>query len=169
MISGKSVLGLIPARGGSKRVPGKNRRLFRGIPLLQLAFNEARKSKYLDLVIVSTDSQEIATLCRLFHIPILMRPADLATDSATSQSVALHALSEYPADLLCLLQPTSPFRTAADIDYCIEQAPCISYLMDRKNGAVYVTAQDCNFEGPHQRYFMPESRSLDIDTEADFQ
>jgi len=169
MISGKSVLGLIPARGGSKRIPLKNLRYFHGKSLLEITIITARQSKYLDLILVSTDHPEIAQKAASLHCLILPRPAELSTDSATSESVALHALQHYPHDLFCLLQPTSPYRTATDIDTCIELAPAISYneATLRKNGAVYVTDRTCNFTGQHHHYFMLASRSLDVDFEQD--
>lgn len=169
MISGKSVLGLIPARGGSKRIPLKNLQYFHGKSLLEIAIHTARQSKYLDLILVSTDHPEIAHEAACLHCLILPRPPELSTDSATSKSVAIHALQHYPLDLLCLLQPTSPYRTAADIDSCIELAPAISYNQNslQKNGAVYVTDSTCDFTAPHHHYLMPASRSLDVDSEQD--
>lgn len=169
MISGKTVLGLIPARGGSKRIPLKNLRLFHGKSLLELAIISARQSKYLDLILVSTDHPSIAHEAARLHCLILPRPAELSIDSATSESVALHAIQHYPHDLLCLLQPTSPYRTAADIDSCIEMWPAVSYndSTSEINGAVYVTGPDCIYNVFHQKYMMPAIRSLDIDIEQD--
>lgn len=170
MISGKSVLGLIPARGGSKRIPLKNLQYFHGKSLLEIAIQTAKQSKYLDLLIVSTDHPKIAIQALSLGIQVLIRPASLSTDSATSESVALHALEHFPHDLLCLLQPTSPFRTAADIDACIKLAPAASYneATGLKNGAIYVVpSSHCDFTTPHFHYLMPASRSLDIDYEQD--
>lgn len=166
---GKTVLGLIPARGGSKRIPLKNLQYFHGKSLLEIAIQTAKQSKYLDLLIVSTDYPKIAIQSLSMGIQVLIRPANLSTDSATSQSVALHALEQFPHDLLCLLQPTSPYRTAADIDSCIELHPAISYneATGLKNGTVYVTDSNCSFQEPHHHYLMPASRSLDIDYEQD--
>lgn len=180
MISGKSVLGLIPARGGSKRVPGKNLREFNHpefgkLPLLEIAIRVARQSKYIDRIIVSSDSDEILKFAKKINSETITRPLELATDSATSESVAIHALSLCPADLLVLLQPTSPLRTAADIDTCIEAASecgrCVSVnqATGQRNGAVYVTRQDCDYSSFPVARLMSEARSLDIDTEADFQ
>lgn len=166
----KTVLGLIPARGGSKRITLKNLRLFHGKSLLELSISTARQSKYLDLLLVSTDHPRIALEATRLHCLVLPRPPELSTDTATSESVCLHALHHYAHDLLCLLQPTSPYRTAADIDACIELAPAISYNQDslQKNGAVYVvTTQHVSFDEPHHHYLMPAERSLDINTEQD--
>lgn len=169
MISGRTVLGLIPARGGSKRILNKNLRKFGEFNLVEIAFRVSRQSKYIDRILVSSDSAEIlSTVPKEFQLP---RPAHLSTDCATSESVALHALSLYPADLLVLLQPTSPLRTAADIDACIELAvfhgACISYGPAGKNGALYVTGPTCNYHSPHHQYLMPAHHSLDINTEDD--
>lgn len=166
---GKSVLGLIPARGGSKRIALKNLRLFHGKSLLELAIKIAQQSKYLDLLLVSTDHPEIASEASRLGCMVLHRPPELSTDSATSESVAFHAILHYPHDLLCLLQPTSPYRAAADIDACIKLHPAQSYNQDslQKNGAVYVTDQACDFSATHHHYLMPAHRSVDINTEQD--
>ena len=162
MISGKSVLGLIPCRLGSKRVQIKNIRDFRGKSLLSWTVDEALKSRYLDRIVISSDHINLAHRpgCTALHLPAYIA-------NGTSQACALYALQHYPHDLICLLQPTSPYRTAADIDACIELAPAFSTLAGKPNGAVYVTTADCDFTtGAH--YEMPASRSLDIDLESHF-
>lgn len=112
------ILALIPARGGSKRLPGKNIRLLGGRPLIGWTIGAARDSGVCSAIIVSTDDEEIAQVAREqgAEVPGL-RPAELASDTAGSVDVALHALDCYeathgPVDGLLLLQPTSPFRTA---------------------------------------------------------
>jgi CMP-N,N'-diacetyllegionaminic acid synthase len=127
MIKGKRVLGLIPARGGSKGLPGKNIRMLNGRPLIAWSLWAAERSRYLDRVIVSTDSQEIADAARAFggDAPF-MRPADLASDTADSIDVILHALDfcqdeGESYDYLVLLEPTSPLRTVEDIDHSLER------------------------------------------------
>lgn len=116
-----SVLLLVPARGGSKGIPGKNIRPLGGRPLIDWTIREALASNA-GRVVVSTDSGEIAAIARQCgaEVPFL-RPAELATDETGSFEVAEHALKwaethfgELPG-LLVLLQPTSPFRTAEDI------------------------------------------------------
>lgn len=171
MISSKTVLGLIPARGGSKRIPGKNLRLFRGKPLVTWAIEQAKASRYIDTVMVSSDYQEILNLCP--EEMRLKRPAELATDTASSEDAIRHALSLQPHDLFVLLQPTSPLRTSEDIDACIELSmshKCVISTCDGvRNGAIYAAfsghfLQTLSFQDPHP-YEMPVSRSLDIDTE----
>ncbi len=166
MINGKYVLGLIPCRLGSKRVPIKNIRDFRinGVSksLLSWAVDEARKSRYLDRIVIASDHINLARRpgCTALHLPS-------AIANGTSKTCALYTLRFYHSDLLCLLQPTSPYRTAADIDACIELAPAFSTTAGKPNGAVYVSGPDCDFTtGAH--FEMPAHRSLDIDLEEHF-
>jgi CMP-N-acetylneuraminic acid synthetase len=119
-------LGLIPARGGSKRIPGKATRVLAGKPLLQYTVESARDSKRLARVVLSTDDAEIAQLgCRLGVEVPFMRPANLAADTTPMLATVQHALAVLEAageqfDVVCLLQPTAPLRTAHQIDACIE-------------------------------------------------
>ena len=122
-----SVLGLIPARGGSKGFPGKNIAPLAGVPLIAHTVRAALGSRLLDEVIVSTDSEAIADACRAAGLAVpWLRPADLAGDRTKMQEVALHALAAHPRgdrfDYLLLLQPTAPLRTPGDIDAAIELA-----------------------------------------------
>ena len=120
-------IAIIPARAGSKGIPNKNIQLLLGKPLLTWTIEAALQSKSLNRVIVSTDSEEIAAMARSAgaEVPFL-RPSSLATDTANSMDVLIHAcewLSEhetYHAEVIILLQPTSPFRQASDIDAAIE-------------------------------------------------
>lgn len=112
------ILALIPARGGSKRLPGKNIKLLGGLPLIVWTIRAALESKCCVDVLVSTDDQEIADISLAYGASVpWLRPPELSSDTATSIDVALHALDAYeeahgPVDGLLLLQPTSPFRTA---------------------------------------------------------
>ncbi len=125
MIDQLDVLALIPARGGSKGFPGKNVARLGDKSLIGWAVTAANASRYVDRVVISTDSAEIAAEGRSFgaEVPFL-RPDELATDEAASDAVVLHALRTlgFTKGLLVLLQPTSPLRTAADIDACLELA-----------------------------------------------
>lgn len=115
------ILGLVTARGGSKRLPGKNLLPLGGRPLLDWTLEAARASGALCAILLSTDDPAIAEAGRrVGALAPWLRPAHLATDTAGSVDVALHALDWYEAehgtvDALMLLQPTSPFRTAATI------------------------------------------------------
>lgn len=128
MIKEKTVIAIIPARGGSKGIPGKNIKLIGGKPLIAWTIDSAIVSKYIDRVIVSTDSDEIASVSKNYGAEIpFKRPAKLATDEASSESVVLHALrwikknegKEY--DYFILLQPPLPLRTTKHIDGAIEK------------------------------------------------
>lgn len=127
MISGNRVLALIPARGGSKGLPGKNTREMCGKPLIAWSIEKAKQSKYLDTILVSTDSEGIADVARRCgaHVPFL-RPAEFATDEANTHSVVVHALRYMKEqegndfDLVVLLEPTSPIRQDGDIDCMLE-------------------------------------------------
>lgn len=114
-------LGLIPARGGSKGVPGKNIKEIYGKPLIVWSIEHALKAKKIDKVVVSTDSDEIATIARQAGAEVLIRPDYLASDTASTLDVMIHALENYPADIITLLQPTSPCRSEGLVDECIEE------------------------------------------------
>lgn len=116
------VLYLIPARGGSKGLPGKNIAELGGKPLIAWTIEAALGAKHKGTVMVSTDSEEIAAISKKYgaFVPFI-RPASLATDEASPIDVMFHALDwcrdhQLVADTLVLLQPTSPLRTSADID-----------------------------------------------------
>lgn len=125
MIENKKVLAVIPARGGSKGVPKKNIKPLNGIPLIAHSILEAKKSKYITELIVSTDSEEIADVAKKYdaNVPFI-RPSEIATDKALSIEVIKHALEFYKTrgqdfDYVVLLQPTTPFRTVQVIDEAI--------------------------------------------------
>ena len=113
------ILGLIPARGGSKGVPNKNIKMIFGKPLIVWTIERALQSQLLDEIIVSTDSEDIAAVARESGAKVMMRPAKLATDTASTQDVMCYTLQKVPADILVLLQPTSPCRSEGLIDECI--------------------------------------------------
>jgi CMP-N,N'-diacetyllegionaminic acid synthase len=122
LIGGKSVLGLIAARGGSKGLPGKNILMVNGRPLIQWSIDSARGSQYIDRLILSSDDTAIMDVARKAgcEVPFRRDPA-LATDSASAIEVVMDALMRLPGyDIVALLQPTSPLRIAADIDGAIE-------------------------------------------------
>jgi len=116
------ILALILARGGSKRIPGKNIRLLGGIPLITWSINVAKGIPEICDILVSTDAPDIAEVARNSGVLVpWLRPAELATDTASSADVALHALDWYEGekgavDGLLLLQPTSPFRQRETIN-----------------------------------------------------
>lgn len=181
MIDGQSVIGVIPARAGSKRVPEKNRRFYRGKWLLAWSIEAARKSRYLDTFYVSSDAPEILTQAAQLGANVLERPAWLADDKAMNEGVLIHTLYTVKwAEWIVLLQPTSPLRTAEDIDNAIRRAQlgngCVTYNeYGTKNGAVYVCRStflvaraSFHRDLDYITYTMPNERSLDIDYEQDF-
>lgn len=126
MIGGKSIIAVIPARGGSKGLPGKNIRPLCGKPLIAWSIETALRSKYLDEVLVTTDDPQIAEVSRRCGAVVpFMRPDELSTDAATTFSAVQHALDFYRGkdrqfDIIVLLEPTSPLREDGDIDRMLE-------------------------------------------------
>lgn len=121
------ILGLIPARGGSKGVPKKNIKLLGKIPLIEYTINSARDSTLLTEIVVSTDDEEIAIAAEISgYKPPFIRPAEIAQDASTSLEVVQHAIAFFESqniffDAVCLLQPTNPFREKGLIDLAIEK------------------------------------------------
>jgi CMP-N-acetylneuraminic acid synthetase len=115
------ILGVTPARGGSKGIPRKNLKPIAGRPLLAWTIEAAKKSRLLDRYVVSTEDAEIAEVARKHGAEVLDRPKELATDEATTLSVLQHVLSRVPADTIVLLQATSPIRDPDLIDRCIQR------------------------------------------------
>ncbi|MHB9011506.1 MAG: acylneuraminate cytidylyltransferase family protein [Ignavibacteriaceae bacterium] len=126
MINGKTILAIIPARGGSKGVPQKNIKELNGKPLIVWTIETALQCKYIDRFVVSTDDEKIASIARQFNADVpFLRPKELAQDNSKSIDAILHCINwlkenndEY--DILILLQPTSPLRISTDIDKSIE-------------------------------------------------
>ena len=121
-----NILGFIPARRGSKRVPNKNIKLLDGKPLIAYTIEAAKASKQVNRIVVSTDSQEIASVAKTFgaEVPFL-RPAAIAKSDSTEMQFFRHALDwfwenqQYEPGLIVLLYPTSPFRKSQSIDKAV--------------------------------------------------
>ena len=116
---------IIPARGGSKGIPGKNLQAVGGLPLIQRTIEAAQESQYIKRVIVSTDAKEIKDLSEQCGAIAIERPNNLATDTASSESAILHVISalsdEQPLEpIIVFLQCTSPFASGQDIDQVID-------------------------------------------------
>jgi len=126
MINGLKILAHVTARGGSKRIVDKNIKEINGHPLLAYSIMEAKKSKYVDKVILDTDSEEYAEIGKKYGAEIpYMRPKELATDTAKAMDVTIHAINWFkehnePFDILVKLQPTTPLRLAEDIDNALK-------------------------------------------------
>lgn len=144
MINGKNILGLIPARGGSKGVPKKNIKNLLGKPLIEYTVEAAKKSKYIDHLIVSTDSDEIAEVCKNIPVDVpFIRPDYLASDTAKAIGVIQHAITTMEEqdgvdyDLVVYLEPPNPLRLVDDIDICVE-------LFEENKPDCVVTVQEAN-------------------------
>lgn len=159
-----SVLGLIPARGGSKGIARKNIRLLGGKPLLQYTAEAALAARRLTHVALSTDDQEIARMGRAFGLEVpFLRPAALAQDSTPTLPVVQHALQWFadhgtPMDAVCLLQPTNPLRRASDIDAAIE-------LFEASGADAVIAMRPVPHEyNPHWVYFQAADQSVHLST-----
>ncbi|OGR20664.1 MAG: acylneuraminate cytidylyltransferase [Desulfobacula sp. RIFOXYA12_FULL_46_16] len=126
MFKDKKILAIIPARGGSKGVPGKNIRQAGGKPLIAWIIEAAKKSNHIDRLILSSDDPKIIGVAQKYGCEApFVRPSDLAQDHSSASDVVLHALAEMPGyEYVMLLQPTSPLTRTTDIDGCIES--CIN-------------------------------------------
>jgi pseudaminic acid cytidylyltransferase len=159
MIDDKKLLAIIPARGASKRLPRKNILDLSGKPLIAWTIEAALGSKYIDRVVVSTDDQEIANIAKKHGADIpFIRPSELATDQTTSVDVVLHLLNQLEKiedkyDYVILLQPTSPLRTAKNIEEAIK-------LLRTKNSDAVISV--CESGHPPLWYnTLPDDMSMD--------
>lgn len=154
MLGRGSVLGLIPARGGSKGLPRKNILMVGGQPLIQRTIDAARASRYIDRLVLSSDDPEIMHVARQCGCDVpFKREAHLATDEISSVDVVVDALNRLPGyDIVVLLQPTSPLRTAADIDGTLE-------LLNRSGAPACVTVRPVQ-DHPYWTFQMAEKGKL---------
>ena len=112
-------LGLIPARGGSKRVTRKNIRNVNGMPLLYWSIKYAKESKKIEKLIVSTEDREIKRMAESYNVEVLDRPKELSEDGSPDHGFLKHALENYESENVVLLRPTTPMRCGDIIDACI--------------------------------------------------
>jgi CMP-N-acetylneuraminic acid synthetase len=158
------ILGLIPARGGSKGVPRKNIKPLAGKPLLAYTAEAALAAKHLTSVVLSTDDEEIAAVGRACGVSApFLRPAELAQDTTPTLPVLQHALrwlrdAGESFDALCLLQPTNPLRRTTDIDGCIE------LFIAQQADTVFTVLRVPAEHNPHWVYFQNEDGSLRLST-----
>ena len=176
------ILGIVPARLGSKRLPDKNIQTIGGVSLVGWAILAAKAAKMIDHVVVTTDGKEIAQeSLRWGADSVLHRPPDLAGDQIPMESVVEHALSIYNCNAFALFQPTNPIRPPDFIDYCLKAwyswaAPC--ELFNTKNprnrtqdGLLYAAWNDYIWHGEPNDFSVsplgrvsPPHTSVDIDT-----
>lgn len=163
-----NILAIIPARGGSKGLPRKNVLPLLGEPLIAYTIKEAKKSKYITRIIVTTDDDEIAGISLKYGAEVpFRRPKELAGDNTSTNDVIEHVLNvivkeeEKLPDIICLLQCTSPLRTVSDIDSTIEKM-----LKTNSDSAVAVCEVESNpywtniFEGERLEYFLEEGKNI---------
>ncbi len=156
MLNGKSFLAIVPARGGSKRLPRKNVLDLAGKPLIAWTIEAARNSKYIDKIVVSSDDTEILQIADDLRVGIIKRPNELAGDTATTVSVIEHVLQQHfgKFDFIVLLQPTSPLRNAHHIDEAIE-------LLAQKNADAIISV--CETEhSPLWTNTLPEDGNMNF-------
>ena len=160
------ILGVIPARGGSKGIPRKNLYPIAGKPLIAYTIEAALASEMLTDTIVSTDDEEIARVSRAFGAEVpFMRPPELATDSAQAVPTIQHAVREMEKlrdvtfDVVVMLQPTTPLRTAGDIDACLRK------LLETDADSV-ISVVDVGGHHPMRMKKIIDDVLVDYDTEA---
>jgi CMP-N,N'-diacetyllegionaminic acid synthase len=155
MIRGQTVLAVIPARGGSKGIPRKNIREVGGKPLIAWTILEAKKSKYIDRLILSSEDPEIIAVGKEWGCDVpFVRPTELSKDETPGVEPVLHALESLPEhyEYAILLQPTSPLRLVEDIDGCLELC-----LDQHAPACVSVTEPD---KSPYWMYHLDGRRHL---------
>lgn len=163
MYNNNKILAVIPARGGSKGVPRKNIREVGGKPLIVWTIEEAKKSKYIDRLILSSEDKEIIEVAEQWGCEVpFVRPTRIAQDNTPGIEPVLHAIEEMPGyDYFILLQPTSPLRKVEDID------GCISFCINKNAlSAVSVTKIDKNpkwiFNVSREKKLMSFYKNTDI-------
>jgi CMP-N,N'-diacetyllegionaminic acid synthase len=166
MINDLSVIAIIPARGGSKGLPGKNIRPLLGKPLIGWSIEQAFASKYIDEVVVSSDCPEIIEISRKFgaNVPF-KRPAKLASDNSTTIDVLIHCLDWFEEknksfDILVLLEPTSPIREVSDIDNSLR------ILISKEQGSVVSV---CKTEGQNPAFCFKKNDDSKINPYLEIQ
>lgn len=164
------ILGVIPARGGSKGIPRKNIQPLGGKPLLAWTIEAARSARGLTRTILSTDDPAIAEAGRSFGVDVpFLRPAELATDRALAIPVVQHALQAVegeergvPYDAVMMLQPTTPFRTPGDIDQAIS-------LLETTGADSVISVTDVGGHLPQRMKYLEDGRLVDPPFNEDYE
>ena len=158
----KKVLAIIPARGGSKGIPGKNLKKIEGRSLIEHAFDCAREAKSPLTVVLSTDDAEILQHGRQMGIELVERPAELATDQAKVIDAIKHCLHQMESrkgaryEIVVLLQPTSPIRNGEDLDAVLR-------LFDRPEVESVISVVSANEVHPARMYEMADNKLVPLD------
>lgn len=151
------IVAIVPARGGSKGVPGKNKRVVAGKPLILYTLETAKAATSLACIVVTTDDPEIATIARDAGVKVVMRPDSMAGDASPVIDAVrhvldtLHAQDDFVAEGVVLLQPTSPFRSPGDID------AAVSLFLDNGKAPVCSVYQ-CEDNHPARMYRIEDGR-----------
>ena len=153
MYKGKAFLAIIPARGGSKRLPRKNLLDLCGRPLIAWTIEAGRESEYVDKVVVTSDDNEILEISEKFGANTIKRPNELASDTATTFDAIKHVIENTEKyDYIVLLQPTSPLRNSKHIDEAIE-------LLESKNADAVISVCEMD-HSPLWSNTLPEDGSM---------
>jgi CMP-N,N'-diacetyllegionaminic acid synthase len=170
MIGGETVLAIVTARGGSKGLPRKNVRDLGGKPLIAWSIEAAKRSDYVDRVVLSSEDEEIMSVARKWGCDVpFARPAELATDEAPGIAPVIDVLQRLPGYAwVVLLQPTSPLRRAEDVDACIKacverRAPaCVSVTLASESPYWMYTFDDAHRLRPLLHTERPPERRQDL-------
>jgi CMP-N-acetylneuraminic acid synthetase len=169
MYKGKKVTAIILARKGSKRIPNKNIKIFAGKPLIEWTLIDIQDSKYIDEVLVSSDSQETLEIASKFKKSIqILRPKELSSDTATSIDGVLHATQgRKNGECLMLLQITSPIKTGQDLDQAIvnfidSEAKTLVSVVKMKENPFHAYYEKEGFLSPVARKVEFGKRSQDL-------
>ena len=153
MYKNRTFLAVIPARGGSKRLPRKNILDLCGKPLIAWSIEAGMKSKYIDKVVVTSEHKEILDISKLYGAQSIKRPNELASDTATTFDAIKHTIDNVEAyDYIILLQPTSPLRDEQHIDEAIE-------LLETKNADAIVSVSEMD-HSPLWSNVLPEDANM---------
>jgi CMP-N,N'-diacetyllegionaminic acid synthase len=154
MKSAKCIAAIIPARGGSKRLPRKNVKKLNGMPLIAHTIIAALGSKKVNHVFVSTEDREIAAIAEEFGATVSIRPERLAEDNVQNSEVIAHFLNHVTDDIDCivLLQPTSPLRNSDDIDNCLA-------LFEQENVKSVSSVTSVDYH-PYKSFFVDEKQLI---------
>lgn len=153
MYNGKKILAIIPARGGSKGLPGKNIKILNGKPLIGWTIEQAKACEFIDEIFVSTDSAEIAKVAEQFGISVpSLRPVELASDTSSSMDVVIYTINllenspnnstKKEFDYIILLEPTSPLRKKDDLKQILKQ------VVDNVDADGIITLGEVHMEHP---------------------
>lgn len=170
-INKKSFLAIIPARGGSKRIPNKNILNLHNKPLISYTIEAALNCKYINEIVVSSDSKNILEIANEYNITALQRASNLATDTSSTEDTVidiLHNISN-SYDYIILLQPTSPLRTENHIKEAIEQlikkdAECIVSMCELDHPIEWTTKLDADLTLDSFIQTLEVKRSQDCET-----